>query len=135
MTTAEPRLAHRADDAIRDALLDSRAAWAERVVTLSGEIHRHPELAFAEHRAAAGIADALRAEGFTVQVGAFGLDTAVDAAYGDGDLTVAICAEYDALPGIGHACGHNVIAAAGVGAAIALAGVADALGVVPRDVV
>ena len=53
--------------------------------------------------------------------GSYGLDTAVEALHGSGPLTVVICAEYDALPGIGHACGHNVIAASSVGAALALA--------------
>lgn len=112
---------------IRDVLLASRAGWVEPVLALSTEIHAHPELAFAEHHASACVADALRAAGFAVRVGAFGLDTAVEGSYGDGDITVAICAEYDALPGMGHACGHNIIAAAGVGAAIALASVADTL--------
>ena len=70
----------------------------------------------------------LEEAGFAVEVGAYGLETAVEAIYGDGDLTVAICAEYDALPGIGHGCGHNVIASAGVGAALALAPVAKDAG-------
>jgi len=56
------------------------------------------------------------------------LDTAFRADYGSGPLVVGICAEYDALPGIGHACGHNIIAASAVGAALALAEVADELG-------
>lgn len=128
MTITAPQRLHRASADIRDALLGSRGTWAEQIVALSAEIHRHPELAFAEHHAAARIGDALRSAGFTVRIGAFGLDTTVDAAFGDGDMTVAICAEYDALPVIGHACGHNVIAASGVGAAIALAGVAGTLG-------
>lgn len=118
-----------ATDEVRDAVLASAARWRDRVIALSNDIHRCPELAFAEHRAAEGVAGALRRAGFEATVGAFGLDTAVEAVFGDGDITVAICAEYDALPGIGHACGHNVIAAAGVGAASALASVADRLGI------
>jgi amidohydrolase len=59
---------------------------------------------------------------------AYGVPTAIEAVYGTGDLTVVICAEYDALPGVGHACGHNMIAAAGVGVALALKDVADAAG-------
>ncbi|WP_423463678.1 amidohydrolase [Promicromonospora sp. MS192] len=129
MTLAPPQLSHPATDEVREALLASPAGWRDQVVALSGEIHRDPELAFTEHRAAARVAAVLHDAGFTVRVGAFGLDTAVDATFGEGDITVAICAEYDALPGIGHACGHNIIAAAGVGAAIALAGVADTLGI------
>lgn len=130
MTIATPKPSCRAASGdIHDVLLASRARWEEPVLALSAEIHGHPELAFAEHHAAACVADALHAAGFAVRVGAFGLDTAVEGSYGDGDITVAICAEYDALPGIGHACGHNIIAAAGVGAAIALASVADTLGI------
>lgn len=130
MTIAAPKPSHpTVSHDIRDVLLASRAGWANQVFALSTEIHEHPELAFAEHHASACVADALRAAGFAVRVGAFGLDTAVEGSYGDGDITVAICAEYDALPGIGHACGHNIIAAAGVGAALALATVADTLGI------
>lgn len=99
-------------------------ARREQLLELSHTIHRTPELSWEEHAAAALIADILREAGFSVEVGAYGLPTAIEASIGDGDLTVAICAEYDALPSIGHACGHNVIAAAGVGAALALAPVA-----------
>ena len=63
-----------------------------------------------------------------MQHGCYGLPTAVRATVGSGPLHVALCAEYDALPGIGHACGHNVIAAAAVGAGLGLAGLADDLG-------
>ncbi len=66
--------------------------------------------------------------GFAVTPAAYGLPTAVEAVRGDGPLTVIVCAEYDALPGIGHACGHNVIAASSVGAALALGALADELG-------
>ncbi|MFI5436562.1 M20 family metallopeptidase [Rhodococcus baikonurensis] len=129
MTITPPSPSHVGRDDVRQRVLASRKTWDAAVVELSAEIHRHPELAFAEHRASALVAETLRGAGFEVRVGAFGLDTAVEATYGDGDITVAICAEYDALPGMGHACGHNIIAASGVGAAIALAEVADALGV------
>lgn len=128
MTTAQLHPAHTATEEVRDILKGSREGWRDQVVALSDDIHRQPELAFSEHHAAARVADTMRAAGFAVTVGAYGLDTAVEAVFGDGDVTVAICAEYDALPGIGHACGHNLIAAAGVGAAIALARVADRLG-------
>ncbi|QDQ89658.1 M20 family metallopeptidase [Rhodococcus sp. WB9] len=98
------------------------------LLELSHRIHDAPEIAFEEHRAAALVGQALRDAGFDTTVGVHGLDTAVEAIYGSGDLTVAICAEYDALPEVGHACGHNMIAAAGVGAALALAAVADDAG-------
>ncbi|MFT3889768.1 MAG: amidohydrolase [Arachnia sp.] len=100
----------------------------EQLVTLSHTIHENPELSWEEHAAAALVADTLREAGFTAEVGAYGVPTAVEAVYGDGDLTVVVCAEYDALPGIGHACGHNVIASAGVGAALALAPLAAEAG-------
>ena len=103
-------------------------ARREQLVALSHAIHENPELSWKEHEAAALVARTLEEAGFAVEVGAFGVETAVEAVYGDGDLTVAICAEYDALPGIGHGCGHNVIAAAGVGAALALASVAKDAG-------
>jgi amidohydrolase len=108
------------------------AAHAERLrsqlIDLSHTIHANPELSYEEHAAAGLVAETLRNAGFAVTEGAYGVPTAVEAVCGDGDLTVAICAEYDALPGLGHACGHNVIAAAGVGAALALAPVAEEAG-------
>ena len=74
----------------------------------------------------------LAGSGFAVTPGVAGLPTAFSAEFGSGPLVVAVCAEYDALPGIGHACGHNLIAASAVGAAIGLAGVADRLGLTVR---
>ncbi|MCV7197692.1 amidohydrolase [Mycobacterium angelicum] len=98
------------------------------LVELSHAIHAEPELAFTEHRSCAK-AQALVAErGFAITAAAGGLDTAFRADYGSGPLVVGICAEYDALPEIGHACGHNIIAASAVGTALALAEVADELG-------
>ena len=101
----------------------------DALVELSHSIHGHPELRFEEHRSAALVADMLHGTGFTVDTGVCDIETAFVATAGTGPLTIAICAEYDALPGIGHACGHNVIAAAAVGAGIALARVADFLGI------
>src|SRR6201985_2136765 len=98
------------------------------LVELSHAIHAEPELAFGEHRSCAK-AQALVAErGFAITRSAAGLDTAFRADFGSGPLVVGVCAEYDALPEIGHACGHNIIAASAVGAALALAEVADELG-------
>jgi amidohydrolase len=98
------------------------------LVDLSHRIHAHPELCFEEEKAAAWVAGVLSDAGFTVEAGAYDLPTAFVATAGSGPLTIAICAEYDALPGIGHACGHNVIAAAAAGAGLALAPLADDLG-------
>jgi amidohydrolase len=104
------------------------AREAERLVALSHAVHGDAELAFEEHRSSDRLITALSAAGLKVETGVAGLDTAFVATAGSGPLTIAICAEYDALPGIGHACGHNVIAAAAVGAGIALAPLADELG-------
>ena len=98
------------------------------VLALSHRIHARPELAFEEEHAAGWIAEMLDAAGFTIERGVGGLPTALRARAGTGPLTLALCAEYDSLPGIGHACGHNMIAASAVGAAIAAARVADDLG-------
>lgn len=85
------------------------------------ELHEHPELAFEEHRSVAKLVEVLARHGVEAQLGAHGVPTAFRAEVGDpAGPTIAICAEYDALPGIGHACGHNVIAASGVGAFLAL---------------
>jgi amidohydrolase len=88
---------------------------------LSRRIHGCPELKFEEHRAAGWLADYLESVGFSVQRQAYGLPTAFAARIGSGHPHVAVLCEYDALPGIGHACGHNIIAAAGAGAGAALA--------------
>nr|WP_121012794.1 M20 family metallopeptidase [Saccharothrix australiensis] len=106
--------------------------YSNALVNLSRSIHAEPELAFAEHRSAAKVADLLAAEGFEVERGVAGLETAFTASYGSGDLVLGLCAEYDALPEVGHACGHNVIAAASAGAALALRDVADELGLTVR---
>ena len=104
------------------------AQWRPRLLELSRQLHSHPETAFAEHASAARVAELLAEAGFATEVDVYGLDTAIEAVSGTGEVTVVVCAEYDALPGLGHACGHNIIATAGVGAAIALAAVADSLG-------
>lgn len=101
----------------------------DALIELSHQIHGHPETSFEEERAAAWCADALSAGGFAVETGVADLPTAFTATAGSGPLTVGVCAEYDALPGIGHACGHNVIAASAVGAGLALASIADDLGI------
>ncbi|MGP5930771.1 M20 family metallopeptidase [Corynebacterium glyciniphilum] len=101
----------------------------DRLLEISHTIHANPELAFNEHDSANLVAEELRAAGFDVTVGVYGLDTAIEATYGSGDFVVTVCAEYDALPGIGHACGHNIIATAGLGAALGLAEIADAAGI------
>ncbi|WP_030678732.1 amidohydrolase [Streptomyces rimosus] len=114
------------DDVLR-ARLD---AVAERLLHLARDLHAHPETAFAEHHAADALTALLADAGLAVERGTAGLPTAFTATAGpsDADLTVGLCLEYDALPDLGHACGHHLIAAAGAGAAIALSAVADDLG-------
>ncbi|SNT45939.1 M20 family metallopeptidase [Rhodococcoides kyotonense] len=102
------------------------------LIELSHSIHSEPELAFDEHRSAAKVIDLLRSRDFEIETGVAGMPTAFSATYGAGELVVGICAEYDALPEIGHACGHNIIAASAAGAALALAPVADELGITIR---
>jgi len=98
------------------------------LVGLSRRIHDNPELGYEEEKASGWLADMLDGAGFKVDRGICDLPTAFKATIGSGPLHIAICAEYDALPTIGHACGHNVIAASSVGAAIAAAAVADDVG-------
>ena len=100
-------------------------AARDEIIDLSHRIHADPEPAFEEHHAAAWVAEVLRRHGFDVEHPAGSLTTAVRAIRrgGAGGTTprIGILAEYDALPGLGHGCGHNTMAASGVGAAIALA--------------
>ncbi|AVH24913.1 M20 family metallopeptidase [Nocardia cyriacigeorgica] len=104
-------------------------AARDELIGLSHSIHAEPELAFAETRSVAKVIEPLAARGFEIETGVADLPTAFRASYGSGELTVGLCAEYDALPEIGHACGHNIIAASTTGAALGLAEVADALGI------
>jgi len=103
---------------------------AERaaLLALSARIHAHPELCFDERRAAEWLCEYLDSRGLTVERGAYGLPTAFAARAGSGRPRLAVLCEYDALPGIGHACGHNIIAAAGAGAGAALAAVVTETG-------
>lgn len=116
-------------------MMDARVAakerletMRERIVGLSHRIHANPEPGFQEVRAAGWISELLSDAGFEVRMGVFDLPTAFIAKAGSGPLHVCFCAEYDALPEIGHACGHNIIAAAAVGAGIAASAAADASG-------
>ena len=113
---------------LKREVCDAIEASRDALLRLSHEIHAHPELAFEERRAAALLIAALRDAGLSVEPGAYGLETAFAAEFGsDRGPRVALLAEYDALPGIGHACGHNLIAASAVGAALALAPLAASL--------
>jgi amidohydrolase len=102
------------------------------LVSLSHFVHEHPELCFGESVSARAVAETLRAGGLEVTEGVYDLPTALESKAGGGELVVAVCAEYDALPEVGHACGHNIIAAMAVGAGLALAEVADQVGLTVR---
>jgi amidohydrolase len=107
-------------DESKQRVRDAVDAVAGELVRISNEIHAHPELAFEERHAFAELVPFARAAGFEVATGVYGMETAFRGEWGHGPVTIAICAEYDALPDIGHACGHNLIATAGVGAAAGL---------------
>lgn len=108
-----------------------------RLLSLSRAIHAEPELRFAEHAAAGRLTAALAADGFAVETGVGGMATAFRATreFGTGGPTLAVFCEYDALPGLGHGCGHNIIASAGVGAAAATAALLAGQGAAGRLVV
>ncbi|VXC19024.1 Peptidase M20 domain-containing protein 2 [Nocardioides sp. AX2bis] len=115
-----------APPAQHEALAAHVDAVGDDLCALVHDLHAHPETAYEEHHAAAAFADLLTRHGYAPQVDVHGLATAVRAEVAspgfdpDRHRTVAVLGEYDALPGIGHACGHNVIAATAVGAAVAL---------------
>jgi amidohydrolase len=103
-------------------------ALASDLLAVSHEIHAHPELAFEEVRASRLLAETARKRGLDAKLGVFGLDTAIVAEFGaKAKPTVALLSEYDALPGIGHACGHNIIATTALGAALGLAALGSRL--------
>ncbi|MBW3068671.1 M20 family metallopeptidase, partial [Actinomyces sp. 594] len=136
-----------AEAGLRAELAEAVDSLAPELVALSRDLHAHPEVGYAEHHAVAAVAELLRAHGITPSVGVFGMDTALRAVIGadaaadaaeSGERrdagasqppatagshvpTMAILAEYDALPGVGHGCGHNVMCANSVGAFLALA--------------
>ena len=102
--------------------------WAQVLLEASHRIHANPELGFEEHQAHEVLTAVLEDAGLEVTRSAYGLPTAFAARSGGSGPTIAVLCEYDALPGIGHACGHNIIGTAGVGAGIAAAAVAEELG-------
>jgi amidohydrolase len=112
--SAKQRVQKRVDDLTSDLL------------AVSGFLHANPEIAYEEHQAAELLTEILSQHGFAVRRGVGDLPTAFTGLAGTGGPQIAFLAEYDALPGIGHACGHNLIGAASLGAALALKELADA---------
>ncbi|WP_344006472.1 amidohydrolase [Nocardioides lentus] len=129
-----------APEAAHAALAGHVDGLGDDLVALATDLHDHPELAFAEVRSAGAVAGLLRRHGLAAEVGVHGLATAVRAEVVTPGFdparhrTVAVLAEYDALPGLGHACGHNVIAATAVGAVLGLRATLPAAGVEGRVV-
>ena len=105
--------------------IDARAA---DLIAASHDIHAHPETNYEERYAHDRLTRMIDEAGYGVTRGAYNIDTAFQTNVGSKGLNVSVLCEYDALPGIGPACGHNIIAAAGLGAGLALAGIADDAG-------
>lgn len=126
-TGAAPSTA--AGRSVKDQIAARLAEVVPALVDLSNSLHDDPEVGWQEFRSSASVAGVLAAHGFTVEQPYLGLETAFRATFGTGDFTIGFLAEYDALPGLGHACGHNLISAMSVGGAIGLAVVADELGI------
>ncbi len=120
-----------------------RAGAAEREELLrdvARDLHEHPEIRFTEHHAAARLTKELEEAGFAVERGFAGLDTAFVGRWSTPDATsdtptIAVFCEFDALEGIGHACGHNLIAAAGLGAGLILKDALEATTGTPANLV
>lgn len=125
-----PRSAAALKELVRESVEGSRA----EILGISHALHARPEIAWHEHDSVALLTRTLRELDFDVRGGVADLATAFVAEKGKGPRVAALVAEYDALAGLGHACGHNVIAAAALGAARALAPVADELGITLRVV-
>jgi amidohydrolase len=126
---SQAELTTRIPDSLATSIVERIDDLSETLLAVSHDIHAHPELAFQEHRAAGLICDTLDNHDLPAERGVFTLETAFEAGLptrGDGP-TVAILAEYDALPGIGHSCGHNLIATAALGATLGLQAVAAEL--------
>lgn len=109
-------------EALKQSVIDEVDIRGEELIRIADRIHANPEVAFEEVESAALLCEVLEGTGFDVVRGAGGLETAFVATLlgREGGPTIALLAEYDALPGLGHACGHNLIGAAAVGAGLAL---------------
>ncbi|KAJ3467776.1 hypothetical protein MRS44_005340 [Fusarium solani] len=119
-------------DEIRQVIADYIQELSDKLWTLNKQIHDEPEIAFEEFKAQQHISAFLESQGHGVQRGAYNLPTAFESTHGTGGRCVNFNAEYDALPGLGHACGHNLIATAGVAAYLALSFVLDRYGIEGR---
>jgi amidohydrolase len=115
-------------DALKARIIADIESHSQELIDLSRKIHDNPELGFHEYRAVEWLEELLRASGFEVERGICGLETAFRAGYGRGKPVIALLAEYDALPDLGHGCGHNIIATSSTGAAIGAKAAVDQCG-------
>ncbi len=115
-------------DSLKQRVVSDINGRRSQLIELSLKLHAHPEVAFQEEKAAAWLADFLEHEGFSLERGICRISTAFRASYGTGEPKVAFLAEYDALPGVGHGCGHNIIGTASAAAGLAAKSVADETG-------
>ena len=113
---------------LKSRVINEIENYRDELKDLSLRIHGSPELAFQEEKAVSWLTDYLQGKGFSIEKGICGLATAFRATYGKGKPAIAFLAEYDALPKLGHACGHNIIATSAVGAGIAAKLAVDELG-------
>jgi amidohydrolase len=104
---------------VKTGISASIDSYSQQLCELSRKIHDNPELGFHEEKAAGWLTGFLENQGFKIERGVFGLKTAFRASFGKGQPVIALLAEYDALPELGHACGHNIIAASSTGAGVA----------------
>lgn len=117
-----------APEDVREAVAEAVAGLGDELVALSRDVHAHPEVAFGEHRSMRAVAELLARHGHDSEVGVGGLETSLVARAGGDGPHLAVLAEYDALPGIGHGCGHNIICSTAVGAFLAAAGAVERTG-------
>jgi len=106
-------------EALKAKVKDIVESQRRQLIQLSLNIHDNPELGFQEEKASTWLTNYLEDNGFQIEKGIAGLPTAFRATYGQGSPRIALLAEYDALPKVGHGCGHNIIAASAVGAGVA----------------
>ena len=115
-------------EGLKTSVIGEIDARRQQLSKLSLKIHSNPELGFQEVKAAAWLTQYLEENGFFIERGICQLPTAFKGSYGEGKPAITILAEYDALPGLGHACGHNIIATCAVGAGVASKSAIDRFG-------
>jgi len=116
------------EETMKASVINEVDANRSQLGELSLRIHSNPELGFEEAQAADWLTRYLEQNGFSVKRGICDLPTAFEASYGSGKPVIGIMAEYDALPNLGHACGHNLISTCAVGAGVASKLVIDRFG-------